>query len=378
MEIFLLITLIYFFTFIVGEILEKIRIPWIFSSLLLGFIFSFFPVNFPSSFLFLASLGMYLLFFMIGFEIDLKEIKKESRFIIKSTFGIIFFETLFGTLLIKFLFGLPLLICFLLSLSFATVGEAILFPILDEFRIVNKKLGKAIISIGVLDDIIEIFALVLAASLVGFSVSSISQTSKFLIVLVLLFLSTLIFTKIKKEGRKFKNFPIETLFLFSLFVLFLFLSIGNEGDLKGLAALLAGISLKNFLPRERIKLIENEIKAICYGFAAPLFFFWVGKTVSLSYVFLNPLLLTIFFVVPAFTKIFASYLIGRNYLGKKGSILLGIGLCVRFSTSIVILKYLFEKSMIPNTLYSILVTSTALFTLTIPITFSFLLRKWKI
>jgi len=56
---------------------------------------------------------------------------------------------------------------------------------------------------------------------------------------------------------------------------------------------------------------------------------------------------------------------------------LGLGLSVRFSTSIVIIKYLFEHNLIPLGLYSVLIASTALFTLVIPISFAYLLGKWK-
>ena len=110
---------------------------------------------------------MYFLLFIIGFEIDLKKLKKSGKFIFKATFFIIFLEAIFGTLLIHFLFGYSWFISFLVALSFATVGEAILIPILDEFKIVNTKLGHSIIGIGTFDDIIEILLLILIVIVVG-------------------------------------------------------------------------------------------------------------------------------------------------------------------------------------------------------------------
>ena len=375
METFQLITLIYFFTFILGNFLEKFRIPWIFSSLLLGFIFSFFSFPISQTFIFLATLGMYFLLFMIGFEIDLHEMRKESKFIAFSTASIILFESIFGMLLVTLIFNLSPYLAFLISLSFATVGEAILLPILDEFKMINTKLGRAIIGIGVLDDIFEVFVIVIITSFIGLTYSTLSKISVTLLSLTLLFFSAFLLTKMRKEGKKFKNYSIETLFLFVMFIFFLFLSIGYENDLTALASLLAGIALKNFIPKERLKLIENEIRSICYGLFAPLFFFWVGKTVNLNYIFQNPFVLLLFFIIPAFSKIFPSYLIGRKYLGSKKSLILGIGLCTRFSTSIIIIKYLFERNFIPIGLYTVLISSTALFTIIIPLLFSFLLNK---
>jgi len=379
---FLLLAIIYIFTFAVGELIERARIPWIFAALLLGFalnLYNPFPeITSSQAFQFFASLGMYFLLFIIGFEIDVNEIKKEGRFIFFSTGFIILFEGICGMLLIHFIFKLSWFLSFLVGLSFATVGEAILLPILDEFRIINTKLGRSIVGIGVLDDIIEVFTLVLAASAVGISMAHPTQNILVTIFsLLLVFSLTYFLSLLKKEGRKFKVFNIETLFLFTMFILFLFVGIGNYADVDALAALLAGVALKNFLPKERLKFIENEVRAVCYGLFAPLFFFWVGITTSLSYLSQNPIILMLFFFIPWISKLIPSYLAGRKKLGNKGSILLGLGLSVRFSTSIVIIKYLFEHNLIPLGLYSVLIASTALFTLVIPISFAYLLGKWK-
>ena len=380
--IYLILSLLYLITFLGGRLIEKIRVPWIFSALFLGFIFSLynpFPaITSSDTFRFLASLGMYFLLFIIGFEIDIKEIKRESGFLFVSTLFIILSEGLCGMLLIHLLFQLNWFLSFLVGLSFATVGEAVLLPILDEFKIINTKLGQSIIGIGVLDDIFEIFTLVLAISMVG--ISSAHPTSTILgtlISLILVFGLTYFLSLLKKEGKKFKVCNIETLFLFTMFIFFLFLGIGNYADIDALAALLAGVALKNFIPEERLKFIESEIRSVCYGLFAPLFFFWVGITTSLTYLSQNSLILLIFFLVPFISKLIPSYLVGRKKLGKRDSFLLGIGLSVRFSTSIVILKFLFEHQLIPVSLYSVLIASTALFTLLIPISFAWLLQRWK-
>ena len=141
--IYLILSLLYLITFLGGRLIEKIRVPWIFSALFLGFIFSLynpFPaITSSDTFRFLASLGMYFLLFIIGFEIDIKEIKRESGFLFVSTLVIILSEGLCGMLLIHLLFQLNWFLSFLVGLSFATVGEAVLLPILDEFKIINTK-----------------------------------------------------------------------------------------------------------------------------------------------------------------------------------------------------------------------------------------------
>ena len=62
---------VFLLTFLLGRLLEKIRIPWIFSALLIGLGLAaynpFTEVTDSSSFIFLAELGMFFLLFIIGF-----------------------------------------------------------------------------------------------------------------------------------------------------------------------------------------------------------------------------------------------------------------------------------------------------------------------
>ena len=383
LNIFLFLSIIFLLTYVIGILIEKIHIPWIFSALIIGFVLAiynpFTSITDSSTFDLFSQLGMYFLLFIIGFEIDLKEMKKMGKFIIKSTFLTILFATIFGTLLIYFLFKVNLLIAIIVSLSFATVGEEILIPILDEFDLTNKPLGQTIIGVGSLDDIIEILSLIFVVLLVG----SNSPQGDFniwviIIALFVLFLLMIGLLKLKKERKRFKHTGVEALFVFVIFVLFLFIGVGTFAEAAPLAALFAGIGLRTFLPQERLKVIESEIKTICYGFFAPIFFLMVGVSMDLSYLVMFPLLIISIVVVSLVAKILASYLSGKKRLGKKDSILLGIGLSVKFSTSIVIIAIFYEKGLISAGLYSVIIASSMIFAFLIPILFATLLTKWKI
>ncbi len=383
LNIFLFLAGAFLFTFLFGREIERIKVPWIFAALFLGFLLAmynpFSEITSSSEFQFLANLGMYFLLFVIGFELDLKKLKEQGRFIFKATFFIILFEAFFGTLVVHFVFGVDWMVAIVVALSFATVGEAILIPILDEFKIVNTKLGQTIIGIGTLDDIIEIIALLLMIFLVDttFSISYVEMDYT-LFGMVLLFFLAYGLTKIGKGARRFLFTNIETLFLFVVFIFFLFLGVGEYADAMAVAAILAGISIKTFVPAERLKFIESEIKTMCYGFFAPIFFLWVGMTMDVSYLFMSPLLVVLVVAVSKGTKLFASWLIGKKELGSKKSILLGLGLSVRFSTSIIIIKILFENNLVGIGLYSVIIASSIVFKFIIPPLFSNLLSKWAI
>jgi len=370
-------------TFLVGKLLERIRIPWIFSALLIGFGLAaynpFFEITSSQSFIFLAEMGMFFLLFIIGFELDIKKIWKSSKFIFKATFAIILAETALGTLLVHYVFKVSWLISVLVASSFATVGEAVLLPILDEFNLVKTKLGQTILGIGVLDDVIEVLTIVVASVIVGRSFGHTQfNIGANLFVLGLLFGLTFVLVKFRKHLTSFKYKDIQSFFLFVIFFIFLFIGIGQFVESAALGALLAGIALRNIIPDKILSFINSEIRTMAYGFFAPIFFLWVGIDTDISYILKFPLLILLVMVMTNITKILSSYLVGRKVLGSRNSIILGISLCVKFSTSIVIIKLLFEKGLIHSDLYSILVGTTIAFKFVVPFLLSNMITRWGV
>lgn len=381
-NIFLFIALLYLFTFAIGELLERIKIPWIFAALLLGILVA---INKPfesiiSSQIFehFATTGMYLLLFLIGFELNLESIRKTSRFIFKATFVIILFEALFGTLLIHYVFRYDWFVSFVVSLSFATVGEAVIFPILDEFRMVNTKLGQSIISIGILDDIIEVLALIFTVALVCVCLDAVYDLGITVLSLLVLILLTFRLLRLRRIQEKLASLRGEILFLLTLTILFLFVGVGERGHAEPLSALIAGIGVKAFVPAIRLHGLESRIRAVCYGLFGPVFFFWVGVSIDISYIVSYPLLVLLIVAVSKGAKLLGSMLVGRKELGVKRSIVMGVGLSIRFSTSIVIIKILFENEIIGGELYSAIIASTMAFKFIVPLLFARLLLKWNI
>ena len=380
MEIFIVLAITYIFSILLGKLLERIKIPWIFSALFLGLVFSFLNISWlnetlsSDSFTFLGNLGMYFMLFIIG--LDLEKMSSLGRFILFSMLFIILFDVLLGTFIISS-FGYPLIISLVAAFSFATVGEAVLVPILEEFKLLKKKLGTTILGIGIFDDMIEVFTIVLASFLIGIH-SNTLNLELISISLAALFLLTYFLLKYGKIRKSKSRIPkIEDLFIFSVFLLFLFIAIGRYCDAEALGALLAGVSLKNFIPKKIFEDVEEDIKVLSYGFFGPIFFLWVGSSVNLKSIYLSPLLTISIFFVSIFAKLFASIISGYKYFGIRNSILLGTGLSVRFSTGLVISQLLFTKQIIDQFLFSALVSASALSTVLVPIVFSLLLHKWK-
>ncbi len=108
-------------------------------------------------------------------------------------------------MLVHFVFGCAWLISILVGLSFATVGEAILIPILDEFKLIKTKLGQIILGIGIFDDIIEVLLIVIIALLIPFffgvekTVFNFNEILLIIGSILVLFLFSFRILKLKKE-----------------------------------------------------------------------------------------------------------------------------------------------------------------------------------
>lgn len=379
MSIALLIAVMSGLILLTGRYLEKIHVPWIFTALLVGALVSlhnpFNNVTSSDTFSFLANLGMYFLLFLVGLELNAIEMKRQSLFILKSTVIIILFEGICGSLVIHFFFHYSWFVSFLVALSFATVGEAILIPILDEFNLVNSRLGQAIIGIGTADDVFEILILIAATLLIGAR----TGLSIIAIAAVLAMLCALAFIIVQFAAHKTHDFRFlnkETLLLFTLFIFFLFIGIGSLSDSGPLAAILAGVSLRIFFSKKEFIVAQNGIKILTYSLFGPLFFFWVGLELNISYLITAPLLILLVVIVSNLTKILSSIFVARRELGSQGSILLGIGLSVRFSASIIIIRFLFDNNVIDNRLYSVIIASSIIFNFIVPLLFAQLLFRW--
>ncbi len=379
MNIFLFLSVSFLFVYFLGKILERFHVPWVFSALILGVLFSLYApadeIIQSETFSFLGKLGMYFLLFIIGFETNVRKLRNQTGIIVKSAFFIILFEGLLGTAVLMFLFSLPWHHAFLIALSFATVGEAVLAPVLDKLKIVNTKLGQAIIGIGSLDDIIEIILLFVVTLSVGSGMKD--EIHVIVFSLVFLFLLTILFTKLKETGEQFRFLNIETLFFFVVAIFFLFIGIGEIAGAAPLAALLAGVSVRTFIPKPRCALIEREVRAMAYGLFAPIFFIWIGNDLNIQYLRDSFFPFAAIVIVSALAKIIGSMAATRRQLGMRQSFLLGIGLSVRFSVSIVIIKIFYDYGLISQELYSLIVASSVVFTLFIPFIFSYYLYRWK-
>ena len=376
--VFLLVVLTYGVSLGLGHLLQKyLRMPWMFACLFFGLLLSALGV-FTSTinsdvFKLLETVGMYLLLFIIGFSIDLKKMASLKTYVVLGTVLIVGLEGLLGSLLLYFGFPAEVSNSFLISLiaalSFATVGEAVLLPILKEFGVIDTSFGQLTLGIGTLDDVVEVLMLALVAVLPGFL--PMVRTEVFpnpLFVLLDLAAILLISVFMIKTGSAVKRLleknhtPSYVYSLLTMFIFFSFVALGGlvEESLATVGAIFGGMVLRGLLPKERLYENEKAVEFLGYIFLSPLFFLGVGGNVSITAIAVSPLLIGLIGFVATSSKLFASYSLFRRRLGEKYSLLLGFGLSVRFSTGLIVQYVLLNSKLITPTLFSALV-ATAIF-----------------
>lgn len=377
MEILLLAIVTYLVIITVGYPMHKhLRIPWMFTVVLLGFVLSalglFQEVIKSDIFLFLSKMGMFFFLFTIGVELEFDKIRRLGWHIIIGDILLTLTEGL--ALAFLFFFTFPqfvhhsFLIALVAGVAFGTVGEVILLAILEEFGITSTKFGQLALGIGVFDDIFEIGALAVIAALpsimlLSSGVSVFRPSFDILLTLVGIFLATFILLRLGKILKK----PIEKIpktsfvFPFLIFlVMFSFLyfsSLGND-NLGVVAAIFSGIAIQGpFFPKKLVQQYKKPIYFVGNMFLGPYFFLSLGNKISLDSLLTYPLLIFAIILISLAVRILISYLLFHKLLGKKPAAVLGVGLCTKFSTSVVSENLLASFGLIAVPLYSIIMVS---------------------
>ena len=368
--------------------------PWMFSALFLGIIFSIFGLFNTTleheAFTTLSTMGMLFLLYMIGFNLEIKQIKQYGRNILKGAIIIVGLEALIVGLILFFIFPSQIdnspLVAIVVALSFATVGEAVLLPILAKYNLIKTKLGQIILGIGTLDDIFEVLTLILIPFLPIFlptlSIQNFPEPVYVILDLIGIIILTGILIKIAPRIKLILNNQASFQFSRPLLILLLFFSFVVIGSfvfesLAAISAIFGGIVTRSLLPTEDFQNDEKIVNFLGYIFLSPIFFLSVGASLSFSTIFVYPLILVVVLFTTFSVKIFGSYMLFRKTIGKQDSLLLGLGLNVRFSTGFIVQYVLLTSGLITLNLYSALIASAVVMTPTILIALPWALRRKK-
>jgi Kef-type K+ transport system membrane component KefB len=372
MEIYMLAILIYAVSITAGYLVDKyLRIPWMLTAVLFGMTLSSFglfsDVIQSADFQFLSKMGLLFFLFTIGVEIEMEQFRKLGRYIAVGQTLLTLTEGLL--LAIFFYFAFPefvsnsFIVALVCGIAFGTVGEVVLLAILEEFGLVKTRFGQLALGIGVADDIFEVLALSIIVILPAITFVGVSQSAAWSDLLTtILVLSGLVFITflLSKTGKytrrsleKVKGDSFAIPFLIFM-VLFSFVSFGLTGaeGMEIVAAIFSGIAIKQVLPEKFVEQYKKPIYFVANIFLGPFFFVSLGGKMSLSSLQSYPLLSFIIIAISLFSRISVSYFLFNKLLGKRQSIIMGVGLDTKFSTSVVSEYILLTTGLIAAPLYT--------------------------
>ncbi len=263
--------------------MHKFKLPLVVAYLLSGLLISnfYFPVNHFTVLEFLPDMGIAFVLFLIGMELDLREVKNLGKPIIIASLIQIIFSTLAG-FTIAGLFKFGLVESFYMGIGLSFSSTVVVIKLLLEKRDLGSLYGKLSIGILLIEDLIAIG--VLMGISVGSSFFSLGVTQATpLIGLVLkaggLFLATFLLSRyiLEKLFRAVSG-SIELLFLTALTWCFLFISLAvSIGFSVVIGAFLAGVALASSAYRFQI---QGKVKPL-RDFFVTLFFVYLGTQAHL-------------------------------------------------------------------------------------------------
>jgi Kef-type K+ transport systems, membrane components len=392
-ELLLLLAVLFGLTFVLGGLLEKWRIPGILAALFVAMVAHYTPLGselgqapLREAFSFLAELGVLFLLFFIGLQIDLAEMRALSRDIVRATV----FNTALPFLLgmgVMLLLGYGWLVAFVIGLTRMPTAEAVIVPILDEFRMVRTRVGEFIIGVGVLDDVIEVFLVAVVSVWIGErTLGAAGAERELLDILLGLALFGLAAWSayrwlLPRVAGWLPRRP-RNLILLAMLVMFGFGGFAEYNHLgMVVGAIVSGMLLRPVFNRAGVagEQAVSAVRAVSYGLFGVVFFFWVGLSVDLGGLMEQPGLALLLFLAAFLGKLAGIFLlVPMHRLTAREAWLIGVGLNARLTTEIIVAKLLLDARLIDVHLFTALVAASSLSTIVVPLAFTFMVNRWGV
>lgn len=379
--------------YLISEIFRYFGLPRVIGQILAGIVLGLplikgriFTSDALSVFSFITNIGIILLFFFVGLEINLRQFRKNF----KESSLIAIFNTLLpltaGFIAGKFLFQLNNATSLILGISVSVSSQAISLDTLEELKLLKSRIGNLIISSGTVDDVFEL--LLISFILIFFHSVALGQAGfQKLILDILIFVLIVIISRVLLVPFALKIFEREksksTLFMGALIIVLLmsYLSeLFGIGSLIG--ALIAGILVRQTLltgaDRKpwRKNEISHSIHIVSFGFLIPLFFVNVGLNTSITTLPSSILLIFAFIVINILGTLIGTVI---GVLLSKGTLteglIVGWGVMPKGDTELVIATLALNSGLIGADIFTAIITVALFSTFLAPIVFKLLIKK---
>lgn len=317
-----------------------------------------------------AEIGVLLLMFLAGLELELKELLRSGKVAsIAGSLGVV--VPLAGGFLTAILFDIPATEAVFIGLALSATSVSISAQTLMELGVLRSKVGLALLGAAVFDDILVV--LFLSAASLLFGAGGAESGSIWIILLrIVLFLAGATAAGIfilPPLLRRVSDLPISqgiTAFALVACLLFAWASEAFGGVAAITGAFLAGLFLARtpFVGR-----IEEGVSAMAFGFFVPVFLVNIGLQANLREIsgslWIFALAITLVAIV---TKVIGSgggaLLAGFNRLD---ALRLGVGMISRGEVGLIVASVALSQSLIQQDSFSVMVFMIIVATLVTPL-----------
>ncbi|WP_200762994.1 HAD-IC family P-type ATPase [Nitrosophilus alvini] len=391
-QFLLFMALIFGMSYLLAGLLERLKIPGILSALFIAMALHYTPLKSMMTtgpigdvFTALAELGVLFLLFFIGSEIDIKQMRSQSKDIVVATVLNTIFPFILGVAVMIYL-GYGWMIAFVIGVTRMPTAEAVVVPILDQFRLTRTKVGSYIIGVGVLDDVIEVFLVAFVSVWIGTLQAGTGFLEGDILKIVFHLIVFVLFAWVARRWiliplSRWLETKVSNLIFLAIITLFLFGGYAEYSEL-GLVvgAITAGMLMQPVFDaaNKAGQRAAYAIRAVSYGFFGVIFFLWIGLSIDLEGLIKSPELAILLFLAAFLGKLIGIFLmVPMKKLSPKEAWVIGIGLNARLTTEIIVAKLLLDAKIIDVKLFTALVAASSLSTIIVPIFFSALVVRWK-
>lgn len=333
----------------------------------------------------LSELGVIILMFSAGLEIDMNELKKCG----KASFVIAFLGVLIpliGGTVLGVCFNMPsslldfrnieMLRNVFLGVILTATSVSITVETLKELGKLTSRVGNVVLGAALIDDILGIIALTFVTSLANpNSPSVLIVTFKIIAFFVLSFIVGKILSKhlvnwMKKSESGLRRY---TIFAFSLCLLFSFIAERFFGVADITGAFIAGVILSN---SPKSPYLDRRFGILSYMLLSPVFFASIGLKVSFAGLDSSLLLFTVLLVIIAIlTKIIGCGIGAKLFkFNNKESLQIGTSMMTRGEVALIVANKGAEMGLMSNIYFAPIVIMVMVCALLSPVLLKILFK----
>ena len=320
----------------------------------------------------IVELGIFLLIFAAGLEVDLKDFitSLKNKALIC---GLVGFAGAFSAgMLFGFLFKLPFLSSVIIGLCFSITSIPVALKLTSSFKMTGSLMGNTVMGAAVIIEIISLFALGISSGAkeeyrlleylkMIFVKGFLMFLFFFLVMLINKFLRSE-FRHIRRTQKLFRHLIRDlgeeaVLGLGVLFVLLFSAASEALGFHFIIGAFFGGLLLnKDIIGTDFFDSLSRSLESITSHFLTPVFFAYLGLSMKLDSIMENSAFIAILIAAGYGSKIFSSWL-GAKLAGFSGKEALKIGLVLnsRGTFDLIVADIAVSRGYIDSKIFSILV-----------------------